>query len=110
MTDKSPRHFGMKVLNDKALFPPEPQPIEYWRAIQPVDPNVQPPDVPRLTGQNATVLEWLQSGERVTPRTAFERGVTRLAARIHDLKSAGYRVRSDIDSSRCAVYWMEVGK
>lgn len=73
----------------------------------PADPNVRATDLPRLTGQNADLLAWLQAGERVTPRTAYERGITRLAARVHDLKAAGYDVKSDYDAgSKCAVYWM----
>ena len=55
------------------------------------DPSVHPTDVPRLTGQNATVLRLLRQGP-VTIHTVRDLGITRLAARIGDLKRAGHRV------------------
>lgn len=74
---------------------------------KPVDPNVRPQDIKHLTGQNAQLLDWLMDGERVTARTAYDRGMQRLAARVHDLRKAGYRVRDDYSAAdKCAVYWI----
>lgn len=82
--------------------PPAPSPT------LPADTFVREEDRARLTGQNAALLAWLKAGERVTPRTAFERGITRLAARVWDLRKAGHNVKSDYDGAqKCAVYWID---
>jgi len=81
-----------------------------WSAPPAVDPNIAalPDDPTRLSGQNGKVLEMLKAGERVTPRSAYDLGITRLAARIHDIRKAGHNVRSDYDTAgKCAVYWLE---
>lgn len=78
--------------------------------VRPADTFVREEDRARLTGQNAALLAWLMAGERVTPRTAFDRGITRLAARVWDLRQAGHNVRSDYDGpQKCAVYWIDAG-
>ena len=73
----------------KALDKPHP------RDIPPVDPNAREQDRPRLTGQNADLLARLKTGERVTPGDALSMGIQRLAARVLDLRQAGYDVRSE---------------
>ena len=77
------------------------------------DPPPTPPplfapdaDKPRLTGQNREVLRRLQAGERLTPMTALTFGCTRLAARVHDCREAGYAIRSERRGSS-NVYWIE---
>lgn len=78
------------------------------RKIPAVDPNLRATDLDRITGQNRVVLDVLLSGKRITPHKAQELGITRLAARIHDLKRHGVQVKRKYDTSRkCAVYWME---
>jgi hypothetical protein len=43
--------------------------------------------------QNERVLKWLQRNGSITAVGALERlGVGRLAARIHDLRKAGYKI------------------
>lgn len=76
------------------MKPTQPQPAPLLDP-PPVDPNVVPEDESRLAGQNAKVLGWLQNGERVTVRRAWGDGVQWLAARIHDLRAAGYAINGD---------------
>lgn len=41
------------------------------------------------------LLEWLQTGSKIDPLTAWSRfGIYRLSARIFDLREAGYNIRS----------------
>lgn len=63
-------------------------------------------DHPRLTGQNAEVLRRLQAGERLTPMVALSFNCTRLAARILDVRAAGYAVESKRQGVT-SVYWIE---
>lgn len=106
--------------DDSHRLAPSPRP-ESWMvkevrrkreaAPRPVDPNVRAQDVPRLSAQCEQVLAWLRAGERLTATVVFPRGIQRLAGRVHDLRSAGYDVRSDYCKVQtCAVYWMEGGK
>jgi len=45
--------------------------------------------------QNTRVLKHLQTGRSLSPLIALERyGVMRLAARIHQLRSQGYKIES----------------
>lgn len=74
--------------------------------VVPVDPNVRSEDRPRLTGQNAQVLAWLEKGEYVTVRMAFEAGIQRLAARVCDLREAKYPVKGDYLNG-VMTYWMD---
>jgi len=74
--------------------------------IGPVDPNVREIDEQRLTGQNAVVLACLKRGTVLNARNALELGVMRLAARIHDLRSAGVVIRDRFDGS-IKSYWTE---
>jgi hypothetical protein len=59
--------------------------------LSPVDPHLPWKEVARITGQNARVLELLREGPLTSTR-AIELGITRLAARVHDLKSHGFRI------------------
>ena len=46
--------------------------------------------------QNDMVLSWLVAGESITSRQAIDLwGITRLAARIADLKEAGNAIEAD---------------
>ena len=63
-------------------------------------------DLPRLAGQNREVLRRLQAGERLTPIDAEAFGCHRLAARCHDIREAGYPVKSK-RQGKCCVYWIE---
>lgn len=60
------------------------------RGIGPRDPNVQAADVPRLTGQNALILERLRQG----PATCRDLNAIALkyTSRISDLRAEGYRI------------------
>lgn len=60
------------------------------RSIPPIDPHVEAIEAPRLRGQNAAILERLQSG----PATNRELAGLSLnyRARISDLRAAGYKV------------------
>lgn len=64
----------------------------------PVDPHLPWVEVERLAGQNARVLELLRRGPLTSTR-AIEMGITRLAARVHDLRRHGL----SITSRRCGV-------
>jgi len=85
-----------------------PPPADSLWSVPPADPNVHVADLPRLTGQNALVLDLLRAGDRLTPREAYEQhAITRLAARVYDLRRAGFDVKSDYDTKqKCAVYWL----
>jgi hypothetical protein len=75
------------------------------------DSNVRRDDVMRLSGQTRQVAAALQRGERIGMEWADLHQVKRLAARIKDLRDAGWVIRSERDpATKCAVYWMEVGK
>jgi hypothetical protein len=75
--------------------------------MNPTDPNTRPVDVEPLTGQNKLLAERLSNGDKITPREAYALGITRLAARVYDLKRHGINVRSDYCARRrCAVYWL----
>ena len=54
------------------------------------------------------ILSFLKRGNRLTPLDALDRfGCFRLAARISDLRDAGYRIRSDtvqVGGKRVAEY------
>lgn len=63
----------------------------------PCDSHVNAKDVPRLGGQNADVLARLRRGP-VTNIELVHAGILRAAARVWDLKRAGY----DIVSRRLA--------
>ncbi len=67
---------------------------------------------PAAPTQNELILAALRRGERLTPLDALRRfGCFRLAARVDDLRRAGYPVRSAISvegGKRHAVYSLEV--
>lgn len=60
--------------------------------------------------QTRAILTLLQKGLSVTPYTALRSaGCFRLAARIHELRSLGYRIEKGMHRSKSAVYakyWM----
>jgi hypothetical protein len=62
-------------------------------APSPADPHIHAADIPRVTGQNAAILERLRQG----PASSFELYTLarRYSARIHDLRRAGYRIAGE---------------
>ncbi len=57
--------------------------------------------------QTQVILEALQSGKRLTPLDALNLcGCMRLAARIHELRQAGHKIKDDGEKQH-AVYYME---
>jgi hypothetical protein len=67
--------------------------FETWAALDRVpvrDPNVMEGDEPRLSGQNAAILERLKQGPATNVELA---GISlKYTSRISDLRAAGYRV------------------
>ncbi len=52
-----------------------------------------------MNSQNKQILNHLESGKTITPIDALNLfGCFRLGARIHDLKSEGYDIKSEIKS------------
>ena len=50
-----------------------------------------------MNSQNKQILNHLESGKSITPIDALNLfGCLRLGARIHDLKSAGYDIKTEI--------------
>ena len=56
----------------------------------PCDPNVQPAEVKRLTGQNLAILERLRRGP--CDNVELSRMALKYTSRISDLRAAGYKV------------------
>jgi hypothetical protein len=51
-----------------------------------------------MNSQNEMILKHLQTGRRITPMEAIEKyGITRLGARIYDLKQQGYMIHATKD-------------
>lgn len=76
---------------------------------RPVDPSIHPDDIARVTGQNRRVLELLAKGVTLTPDNARAIGVTRLAARVNDLRNHGFKIKTRRNpETKCAIYWLEV--
>jgi len=72
---------------------------------KPIDPNVRAVDVPRLTGQNAQIVCLMKQRGSIDARDAQAIGVWRLAARIGDIRGAGYVIESKInETTKLAVY------
>jgi len=73
--------------------------------MTPTDPNTHAVDIEPLTGQNLILAGMLRDGATVTPRQAYALGITRLAARVYDLRRYGFDIISDYDTAlRCATY------
>jgi len=54
------------------------------------------PNADNSTSQAAEVLRFLKAGGRITTMEAFTRwGITRLAARVYELRQRGEPIRSD---------------
>jgi hypothetical protein len=71
------------------------------------NPSVRALDADRLMTQRGQVFDALLDGDRLNGDEARRRWCCkRLAARIGELRKAGYRILSDIGPDRCAVYWM----
>jgi len=48
-----------------------------------------------MAPQNAQVLDIMEKFGSITPRVAVGYGIYRLAARIHNLRDAGYQIATD---------------
>ena len=63
-----------------------------------------------MKSQCDAILDYLRRGKILTPLDALRLfGCFRLAARIHDLRSQGYTIETEIielDDSRVACYWI----
>jgi len=46
--------------------------------------------------QNQLILHMMQENHGITTYTAFKNGITRLAARIKELRDSGYSISSEI--------------
>ena len=64
----------------------------------------------KTESQNKTILQMLLDGMKVTPMDALIAcGCFRLSARIFDLRSKGYDIKTDmveVNGSRIAQYWI----
>ena len=67
------------------------------KAIEPIDPKVEPVERPRLRGQNATILATLQEGLK-TNRELAEVALN-YRARVSDLRAAGYTIEVSEDKA-----------
>lgn len=63
---------------------------EPFRDARPIDPNVHAEDVPRLTGQNAAILDRLRSGPATNKELA--RLSLKYTSRLSDARAAGYQI------------------
>lgn len=53
-----------------------------------------------MKGSKARILKYFKSGNSLTSKEAFELfGVTRLAARVKELRDAGYDIRTSMETS-----------
>ena len=81
------------------------QGVEVGKAVEAADPHVDPAQAPKLTGDNARVLDLLRQGPIGPSDCPF---TLRLAARIHDLKRLGYVITSRRGPGHTAVYTLEI--
>lgn len=63
----------------------------------------------KTESQNRKILHALQQGERLTSWDAIKRwGITRLSARIADLRAMGYNIIAKyVEGAKYKVYWLE---
>jgi hypothetical protein len=73
-------------------------------AIPPADPHVEHVDKPALAAQTAAVLERLRQGPASVPQLEAASGSQRVAARVYDLKKAGYHVARYVHDREQRVY------
>lgn len=87
-------------MNQKNLFDLHREP--YTPVI---DPHVRPADRPRLSGQNAAILNELRKG----PKTNSALSVLSLkyTSRISDLRAAGYTITCERRPGGLTVYTLE---
>ena len=69
-----------------------------------VNSSVSPIDAPRLSAQCVKVLEYLRNYGQITPAIARGMGINRLAARVGDLRKAGYAIETTGVKDHEAVY------
>ena len=75
-------------------------------ALRPTDPHVPAADRPRLTGQNAKLLEMLRQGP-VTNVQMMHQGMAKYTSRISDLPKAGYKITAQHAGGGLYVYTLE---
>ncbi len=87
---------------------------ELRRVLRKPGPSAPPTSAPvgpvvagRLSAQNQAVLDMLLAGRRLTAASVFNAGIHRLAARVYELRRAGYAVKSRVLSAGVSEYWME---
>lgn len=65
-----------------------------------------------MKSQNQQILTHLQQGQKITSWGAINRyGITRLAARISDLKDLGHDIQGqmqEVNGKKFKVYWLEI--
>lgn len=71
----------------------------------PRDPHVSADDRPRLTGQNAAILERLRRGP-ATNRDLAEISL-KYTSRVSDLRAAGYRIACERRPGGLSIYTLE---
>lgn len=54
--------------------------------------------------QNERIVNWLSNGRSITTRQARTWGVKRLAARVHELRNAGYSIYTNTNSKGVTSY------
>jgi hypothetical protein len=59
--------------------------------IVPIDPNIDPKDIPRVSAQCQVILQMLQHGPQTSADLA--KVALKYTSRISDLRKAGYNVR-----------------
>lgn len=62
-----------------------------------------------IAPQNQKVLDLLKSEGTLTPMDAFNHGITRLAARVFELKKAGVKIEKNLikgDGNNYAEYYL----
>lgn len=73
--------------------------------LHPRDPSVAAADAPRLTGQNAAILERLKSGPETNLTLA--RISLKYTSRLSDLRKHGHRIRCDRLGGGVCLYTLE---
>jgi hypothetical protein len=76
------------------------------RQVRPADPSADTQDRPRITGQNAMILQRLQLGAATNAELC---GLSlKYTSRISDLRAAGYRIRAERVDGGLFLYTLEL--
>lgn len=87
-------------MNQPTLFEKYREPL-----LQPRDRNTRPQDAPRLTGQNAAILERLKRGP-ATNQELVDYSL-KYTSRISDLRAKGYRISCERGEGGLNTYTLE---